>query len=334
MPEDLQSNSAERGSAQRGSAQSRSLVETAPLETTLGGAPPPKPATQSKWFVWRRHGTALIAYLLDSEVHTFAFSVAANAILSFIPFVMLLYTLALRVFHSPAKGPMVVVVDDMVNYFLPSVTKQPDWLAHSIEAVAALSSRHGIQALSLVMILISCTGIFLPLEVALNQAWGVTKSRNYLFNQTIAFGLALLMVGLGVVSMLVNASADKLLAVALVHDPSNFIFKLMNYSYGALSYIWLAISTGAASIVFFFSVYYILPNRKVPWRPVLRTSIVTGLVWLVSRFVFVSILPHLDLQALYGPFYVSVGLLFWAYVSGLILFAGAQFSVSRLASKR
>ena len=55
----------------------------------------------------------------------------------------------------------------------------------------------GAQAFSLVMILISCTGIFLPLEVALNQAWGVTKSRNYLFNQTIAFGLALLMAALG-----------------------------------------------------------------------------------------------------------------------------------------
>ena len=45
-----------------------------------------------------KDGTALIAYLLDSEVHTFAFSVAANAILSFIPFVILLYTLALSSF--------------------------------------------------------------------------------------------------------------------------------------------------------------------------------------------------------------------------------------------
>jgi len=37
----------------------------------------------------------------------------------------------------------------------------------------------------------------------------------------------------------------------------------------------------------------------------------------------------MHLEDLYGPFYVSVGLLFWAYVSGLILFAGAQFSVAR-----
>jgi membrane protein len=287
---------------------------------------PEEQATKSKWYRWRRSGTALIAYLLDSEVHTFAFSVAANAILSFIPFVILLYTLALRVFHS---DPMVNVVSDMVNYFLPSVTKQQDWLANSLDAAATVSSRHGVQALSLVMILISCTGIFLPLEVALNQAWGVTKSRNYLLNQTIAFGLALLMVGLGVASMVVNVNVDKMLAFVLVHDSGNWFFKALNYSYGALSYVWLAISTGAASILFFFSVYYILPNRKVPWRPVLRTSVLTGLIWLISRYVFVSVLPHLDLKALYGPFYVSVGLLFWAYVSGLILFAGAQFSVAR-----
>jgi membrane protein/epoxyqueuosine reductase len=40
------------------------------------------------------------------------------------------------------------------------------------------------------------------------------------------------------------------------------------------------------------------------------------------------------LKDLYGPFYVSVGLLFWAYASGLILFAGAQFSVARLGDKK
>ena len=164
-----------------------------------------------------------MAYLLDSEVHTFAFSVAANAIISFIPFVVLLYTLALSVFHSDAmKG----VVDDMVNYFLPSATKQPDWLTNTIvsEAVLPLLKHHGAQAFSLVMILIACTGIFLPLEVALNQAWGVKRSRNYLFNQTIAVGLALLMLGLGVASMVVNVNVDKVLAIALVHDSDNWFF--------------------------------------------------------------------------------------------------------------
>ncbi len=303
------------------------------IATEVAGAPPPVvPATQSKWYRWRRDGVALVRYLLDSEVHTFAFSVSANVIISFIPFVVLLYTLAFSVFHSPA---MVNVLSDLVNYLLPAATKQPDWVARTIiaEAVLPLVKRHGAQAFSLVMILISCTGIFLPLEVALNQAWGVTKSRNYLFNQSIAFGLALLMVLLGVACMAANVSVDKLLSVVLVHQGGNWFFKALNFSYGALSFVWLAISAGVVSILFFFAVYYVLPNRKVPWRPILRASIITGAVWIAARFIFAAVLPHMNLESMYGPFYVSVGLLFWAYVSGLILFAGAQFSVARWGQK-
>jgi membrane protein len=305
-------------------------IESAGAALVNAAEGPAQPVAQSKWYVWRKSGTALIAYLLDSEVHTFAFSVAANAIISFIPFIVLLYTLVLTVFHSPTKGPMVTVVDDMVNYFLPSLTKQTDWITKTIvaEAVLPLVTHKSAQAFSLVMILIACTGIFLPLEVALNQAWGVKKSRNYLFNQAIAFGLALLMLGLAVASMFANLAVDSALPVIFFHHTDNVVFQFVS---GVVDYAWLALSTGVASILFFFSVYYILPNRKVPWRPVLRTSIITGLVWLFARFIFARVLPHIDLS-IYGPFYVSVGLLFWAYISGLILFAGAQFSVARLAN--
>ena len=186
---------------------------------------------------------------------------------------------------------------------------------------------------SLLMILIACTGIFLPLEVALNQAWGVTKSRNYLANQVVAFGLAIIMVVLGMGSILLNAAARGVLGFFFMHQTNiKFIDVVLNFTYQGTSFILMAVTTGIASILFFFSIYWLLPNRKVPWRSVLRTSIYTGIVWLVSRYIFVAVLPHLDLKALYGPFFISVGLLFWAYVSGLILFAGAQFSVSRMGN--
>jgi membrane protein len=275
-----------------------------------------EPAKETKWYRWRKAGVSLISYLLDSQVHTFAFSVAANAILSFIPFIVLLYTLAHSVFHSKM---MVSVIGDMVQYFFPS---NQAFVAASLSAVP-----HGaVSLLSLVMILVACTGIFLPLEVALNQAWGVTKSRNYLLNQSVALGLALLMVLLGMGSISINAVARGALTVAFFHHIDNFAFK-------SIEFLLLTATTGVASIVFFFSIYWVLPNRKVPWRPILRVSIVTGFFWLVSKYLFMALLPHLDLEALYGPFYVSVGLLFWAYASGLILFAGAQFSVSRWGDK-
>jgi membrane protein len=310
---------------------SESGIETAPPKATAGQivpAPAPPgpsvsanvPPTASKWYRWRHDGKALIEYLLDSEVHTFAFSVAANAILSFIPFIVLLYTLAQSVFHSRV---MVTVINDMVNYFLPSTARE-GFLTYNLEAAVP---RHGVQVFSLIMIFISCTGIFLPLEVALNQAWGVTKSRNYLLNQAVAFGLALLMLALALASILINAVEQQLLSFLFFHHVDNFGFR-------AVSYLWLALSTGTACILFFFSIYWVLPNRKVPWRPVLQASILTGIVWMAAKYAFVAILPHLDLKALYGPLFISVGLLFWGYISGLILFAGAQFSVARWGDKK
>jgi membrane protein len=305
------------------------LEEARDAGTTLAAAAkgPPEPATKSKWYLWRRSGTALIAYLLDSEVHTFAFSVAANAIISFIPFAVLLYTLALTVFHSQVmKG----VVDQMVNYYLPSAAKDKGFLVNTIygEAVLPLLHHKSAQALSLVMILIACTGIFLPLEVALNQAWGVTKSRNYLFNQTIAFGLAIWMAVLALLSMIVTVWVKGALGFVTFHSSNGFI----TWTTDGIAFACLTISSGAAAILFFFSVYYVLPHRKVPWQPVLRTSIITGSIWLLARFLFALAIPHIDLS-MYGPFYVSVSLLFWAYISGLILFAGAQFSVARWGQK-
>jgi membrane protein len=272
------------------------------------------PVTQSKWYRLRRSCASVIEYLLDSEVHTYAFSVAANAIISFIPFIVLLYTLSRVVFHSAL---MVRVVGEMVHYFLPS---NQDWVAASL---ANAAQRQGVQWISLVMILISCTGIFLPLEVALNQAWGVSKSRNYVMNQLVAFGLALLMVALAVLSILLSTWQQQILGFVFFHHTDNSVFAV-------ISYLWLALSTGAASILFFFSIYWLLPNRRIPARHVLRTSMYTGVIWLLAKNVYVAVLPHLELKTLYGPFYVSVGLLFWAYISGLILFAGAQFSVTRM----
>jgi membrane protein len=292
------------------------LGATAIQASQLATAPP---VAQSKWYRLRKSCASVARYLLDSEVHTYAFSVAANAIISFIPFVVLLYTLSLSVFHSNA---MVDVVDEVVRYYLPSTAHRQDWMANSLEAVAVMSTRHGVQALSLVMILISCTGIFLPLEVALNQAWGVTKSRNYILNQLVAFGLVILMVALAMTSILLSAAQRQVLAFLFFHHTDNFI-------YTGISTIWLTLCTGVAAILFFFSVYWLLPNRRTPPARVLRTSVITGLIWLASRYIFVTVLPYLDLKALYGPFFVSVGLLFWAYISGLILFAGAQFSVPR-----
>src|SRR5215467_3154524 len=82
-----------------------------------------------------------VKYLLHTEVHTFAFSVAANAILSFFPFVVLLMTLIRRVFRSPVMYDVVV---DLLRDYLPA---GQDFVIRNLNSM--VNSRQRVQAVSL-----------------------------------------------------------------------------------------------------------------------------------------------------------------------------------------
>jgi uncharacterized BrkB/YihY/UPF0761 family membrane protein len=69
----------------------------------------------------------------------------------------------------------------------------------------------------------------------------------------------------------------------------------------------------------------------VPARAVLPTAIVMGLLWETAKYLYMLALPHLDFRAVYGPFEVSVGLITWAFLSGLLLLGGAYVSATRQA---
>ena len=48
-----------------------------------------------------------------------------------------------------------------------------------------------------------------------------------------------------------------------------------------------------------------------------------------AKVLYIKALPWLDFQSVYGPFYISVGLMMWAFLSGLLVLAGAHFSATR-----
>ena len=134
---------------------------------------------------------------MRTEVHTFAFSVAANAILSFFPFVMLLMLLIRRVFHSRV---MYEVVVELLRDYLPA---GQEFVIRNLTAM--VNARQRVQVLSLVILLATSTGVFLPLEVALNRIWRFSNNRSYLGNQLISLALAFACGGLALLSIALTA---------------------------------------------------------------------------------------------------------------------------------
>jgi uncharacterized BrkB/YihY/UPF0761 family membrane protein len=106
-----------------------------------------------------------------------------------------------------------------------------------------------------------------------------------------------------------------------------------NWIFHFISYGFLRLCAGLASILLFFLIYWVLPYRKIPARAVLPTAIVVGLLWQLAKVLYIKALPWLDFQSVYGPFYISVGLMMWAFLSGLLLLAGAHFSATRYTLK-
>lgn len=257
---------------------------------------------------------ALLHYMARTEVHTYAFSVAANAILSLFPFIVLLLTLCRRVFHSRA---MEQVVGDMMRGFLPVgqefVIRNMQLLAHP---------HKGVQIFSLGMLLVSSTGVFLPLEVALNNVWGVAKNRSYLRNQLVSLGLAFAVGVLALASVAFSSGSKGVLAFV-------FMGHTESAAYDLATQWFLKICGLALSILLFFLIYWVLPNRRVPARAVFPTALMVGLLWELAKYLYIRALPWLDFQSVYGPFYISVGLMMWAFLSGLLVLAGAYVSATR-----
>jgi membrane protein len=258
---------------------------------------------------------ALGRYLLQTEVHTYAFSVAANSILSLFPFIVLMLTIARVVFHSPQ---MEFVVGDVLRSFLPASTETQDFVVRNM----ALLPHKQVQIFSLIALLITSTCVFLPLEVALNRVWGVHKDRSYLRNQIVSLGLAFSVGVFAMISVAFSEAQQRFLALIFFGHTQNIFYRFITNAFLDI----LATVTGVA---IFFLIYWILPNRKIPPRAVLPAAVVAGLLWGVARMLYILALPKLDFQAMYGPFYISVGLMIWAFLSGLILLAGAQFSAVR-----
>jgi YihY family inner membrane protein len=258
------------------------------------------------------HGLVLstVKYLMRTDVHTFAFSVAANSILSFFPFVVLLMTVIRRVFHSRV---MYEVVLQLLRDYLPA---GQDFVIRNLNAM--VNSRQRVQIVSLIILLVTSSGIFLPLEVALNRIWRFENNRSYLGNQLISLGLAF---ACGVLA---------LFSIALTAGPVAFMeFLLRGYGTGLVrlvGFLMMKIFAIAASIAIFFLVYWVLPNGKVPARAVLPAAIIMGLLSEALKYAYIVALPWLNFQEVYGPFALSVSMMFWAFLSGLLLLAGANLS--------
>lgn len=247
---------------------------------------------------------------METEAHVFAFSIAVSVLLSFYPFLIVMLTLC----HDVLKWK---TAEEAVYFALRDVF--PDQIGGFIERNLrwSVASRGPFRPVSILLLLFTANGIFEPLEVALNRAWGAVN-RSYLKNQLVSLGLIFVCGSLAMVSATLTAlNQDYMAGVGY----TGRIYSLLSLAYFKAAAV-------PASIAILFLVYWLLPNRKVPALKIAPAAILVGLILEALKYAIVLTWPWLrvKLDREYGPFVYSVSIVLWSFVAAMIVLAGAEWS--------
>jgi uncharacterized BrkB/YihY/UPF0761 family membrane protein len=246
-----------------------------------------------------------VHYLMETEAHVYALAIAASTLLAFYPFVIVMISICRDVLHWPAAARAVSLA--LKDFF---AGEQGDFIVRNIAA-------YGIPKLrltSVFLLLFTANGVFEPMEVALNRAWGVARNRSYVKNQAVSLGLIFACGGLALISLMMTALPSGWLSSGgLLQFLERLFFKLAAIPF---------------SILILFLVYWLLPNRKIEPRRVVRVAVVVGLILEACKYVNLVAAPLIQRKFAgdYQFFQHSVTILVLSFLVALIVLAGAHWT--------
>jgi YihY family inner membrane protein len=249
-----------------------------------------------------------LRYCMQTEVHVYALAVAASVLLSFYPFLNVMLSFCRDVLRWPAAVDAIYLA---MNDYLPGDV--------AVFLKRNLPLRGAFQPVAMLLLLITANGVFEPLEVALNRAWGVTNNRSYLRNQLVSLGMIFLCGGLALLSLvLTGMNAEWVRSLSGSHARLDLSVKLLIFKVAAIP----------IGIVVLFLIYWILPNRRIPAARAAPVAILAGLALEATKYMFLLMWPllHVKLEREYGVFRNSATILIWSFVSAMIILAAAQWA--------
>jgi membrane protein len=248
-----------------------------------------------------------IQFLLRTEVHVYAFAVAANVLISFFPFLVAMILLCRSAFHWQAG---VQVIIQTVNTYFPE--------DFGVNFTRYLLADHTFSWLSVFLLLFTANGIFVPLEVAFNRIWQVKQNRSFLRNQVISLGLIFACGALVLASVSATTLNVHLLSAKFGSTHTRALIQTSAFRAFAL----------LATMLMIFLIYWALPNAKIRIKRLIPASIGVAVLLEVSKYLNILTWPWLrsKLRAEVPPFVQSISIILWSFVATLIILAGAEWS--------
>jgi len=217
-----------------------------------------------------------------------------------------------RDFNGALTGQLAIVL----GRYLPM---GPDFIMQNLAGISQAYGRVGL--FSILLLLWSSSGVFLPLEKALNRAWEVEKGRSWWGRHLLALEMAL------TIGFLILLSSAVVGVNVYVHDWLRRGGHSFPSPWVAFAYHFLIIGVMfGLTLAMFILLFKRLPNRPLSFRHVLPSALLTAIFWEAARSLFTLLLPVFNYRHVYGSIGVVVALMTWAYVSSAVTLFGAQVS--------
>jgi membrane protein/epoxyqueuosine reductase len=242
-------------------------------------------------------------------------SIAYYSLLALFPLLFLLLAgsgLFIRRFELSGRLALVL------GHYLPV---KADFIMRNLVGISRAYGR--VSILSFLLLLWSSSGVFLPIERALNQAWEVEKRRSWWRRRLLALEMAGIFGFLAMFSTLLVGTRRHTHAWlrTWVAGP---VLPLVELSCRAL----IVAATFGITLCMFLVLFERLPNRPMAFRQAFPGALLTALGWEAARATFTHLLPFINYRQLYGSIGVVVALMTWVYISSAIMLFGAQVSRS------
>jgi membrane protein len=252
-------------------------------------------------------------YWMKTEVHVYAFSIAANVLLSFYPFLIVSVALASRFF---SRQTALSAIDLALSDFFP------DALGTFLRNNPPPQGK--IEIVSLFLLLFTANGVFEPLEVGLNNVWGIRKNRSFFRNQLVSLSLIFICGGLALGSLLMTASSQESYRHLVGSGPTWLSPSFLTF----LPMLTFKMAAVPVTILVLFLVYRYLPNGKPPLNRVIPAAIVVGILLeglkQINKWVWPGFYQKLGRE--YNVFKNSVTLILIGFLVSMLVLAGAEWS--------
>ncbi|MGB7338870.1 MAG: YihY/virulence factor BrkB family protein [Phototrophicaceae bacterium] len=174
--------------------------------------------------------------------------------------------------------------------------------------------------ISVVMLLVGATGLFMQLQSALNEIWDIEVDSggfiSMIKKRAFSFGLLMTLAFLLLISLVINsviASLDTYLTGVM--PAFQFIVQL----------ITLIVSFGISTALFAI-IYKYMPDATIAWRDVMIGAAVTSALFTLGRFGLSLYIGTIGVSSSYGAAGSFLVILLWVYYSAQIMMFGAEFT--------